>query len=242
MAARTGDHGRSGSGAGWRAATGGPDASGGPGISRGRRSGGRGAPASRSSSSTSSRVLDTAERLVQVRGFNGFSYADIAAELQITKASLHYHFATKADLGEALINRYSARFFQALAGIDANDAAAPVKLAAYARLYADVLSQQKMCLCGMLAAEYPTLPLAMRAAVLGFFDHNERWLEAVLEQGRQEGSLAFTGPARDTARMIVSGLEGAMLVTRPYGDAARFQMAAASLLGSLTAAGGPSRA
>jgi TetR/AcrR family transcriptional regulator, transcriptional repressor for nem operon len=194
------------------------------------------------SSSTASRVLDTAERLVQVRGFNGFSYADIAAELRITKASLHYHFATKADLGEALINRYSTRFFEALAEVDAAGAAAPAKLAAYAKLYADVLSEQKMCLCGMLAAEYPTLPLSMQAAVVGFFDHNESWLEGVLEQGRDEGSLAFTGPARDSARMIVSGLEGAMLVTRPYGDAARFQVAAASLLASLTApAAGPSR-
>jgi TetR/AcrR family transcriptional regulator, transcriptional repressor for nem operon len=191
--------------------------------------------ASATSSSTASRMLDTAERLVQVRGFNGFSYADIAAELQITKASLHYHFATKADLGEALINRYSARFFQALADVDAAGAAAPAKLAAYAKLYADVLSEQKMCLCGMLAAEYPTLPEPMQAAVVGFFDHNERWLEAVLEQGRHEGSLAFTGPARDTARVIVGGLEGAMLVTRPYGDAARFQVAAASLLASLAA-------
>jgi TetR/AcrR family transcriptional repressor of nem operon len=190
---------------------------------------------SAASSSTASRVLDTAERLVQVRGFNGFSYADIAAELQITKASLHYHFATKADLGEALINRYSARFFEALAEVDAAGAAAPAKLAAYAKLYADVLSEQKMCLCGMLAAEYPTLPQPMQAAVVVFFDHNEDWLAAVLEQGRQEGSLAFTGPAPGTARMIVSGLEGAMLVTRPYGDAARFQVAAASLLASLAA-------
>jgi len=188
------------------------------------------------SSPTASRVLDTAELLVQVRGFNGFSYADIAAELQLTKASLHYHFATKADLGEALINRYSARFFEALAEVDAAGAAAPAKLSAYAKLYADVLSEQKMCLCGMLAAEYPTLPRPMQAAVVGFFDHNERWLVAVLEQGAAEGSLAFTGPATDTARMIVSGLEGAMLVTRPYGDAARFQVAAASLLASLTAA------
>jgi TetR/AcrR family transcriptional regulator, transcriptional repressor for nem operon len=187
------------------------------------------------SSSTASRVLDTAERLVQIRGFNGFSYADIAAELQITKASLHYHFATKADLGEALINRYSARFFEALAEVDVAGAAAPAKLAAYAKLYADVLSEQKMCLCGMLAAEYPTLPRPMQAAVVVFFDHNEDWLETVLEQGRDEGSLAFTGPAAGTARMIVSGLEGAMLVTRPYGDAARFQVAAASLLASLAA-------
>jgi TetR/AcrR family transcriptional regulator, transcriptional repressor for nem operon len=191
--------------------------------------------ASAASSSTATRVLDTAERLVQVRGFNGFSYADIAAELQITKASLHYHFATKADLGEALISRYSTRFVEALAELDAAGAAAPAKLAAYAKLYADVLSEQKMCLCGMLAAEYPTLPRPMQAAVVGFFDHNERWLEAVLEHGRDEGSLAFTGPAAGTARMIVSGLEGAMLVTRPYGDAARFNVAAASLLASLTA-------
>src|SRR6266516_879544 len=221
---------------------------------RGARGGshGRSAALSAAPSSTASRVLDTAERLVQVRGFNGFSYADIAAELRITKASLHYHFATKADLGEALINRYSARFFAALAEVDADGAAAPAKLAAYAKLYADVLSEQKMCLCGMLAAEYPTLPSPMQSAVLGFFDASEAWLETVLEQGRADGSLEFTGPARETARMIVSGLEGAMLVTRPYGDADRFQRAAACLLARLTApaggapagstsAGGPAR-
>jgi TetR/AcrR family transcriptional repressor of nem operon len=186
------------------------------------------------SASTAGRVLDAAERLVQVRGFNGFSYADIAAELQITKASLHYHFATKADLGEALISRYAARFLQALAEVDTGGAAAPAKLAAYAKLYADVLSDQRMCLCGMLAAEYPTLPDPMKTAVLGFFDENEAWLAAVLEQGREERTLAFAGSVRDTARMIVSGLEGAMLVTRPYGDTARFDVAAASLLASVT--------
>jgi len=142
---------------------------------RGASGGGRTARAA-APASTASRVLDTAERLVQVRGFNGFSYADIAAELQITKASLHYHFATKADLGEALITRYAARFLRALAEVDTAGAAAPAKLAAYAKLYADVLSEQKMCLCGMLAAEYPTLPAPMQSAVLGFFDANEAWL------------------------------------------------------------------
>ena len=184
---------------------------------------------------TSVRVLDAAERLVQVRGFNGFSYADIAAEMHMTKASLHYHFATKADLGEALITRYAARFFGALDAADTDGTSAPAKLSAYAQLYADVLSQHRMCLCGMLAAEYPTLPGPMQSAVLEFFDHNEDWLQAVLEQGRSEGSLEFTGPARDTARMIISGLEGAMLVTRPYGDAGRFKVAADGLLASLTA-------
>ena len=55
---------------------------------------------------TGRRALDVAERLVQTRGFNGFSYADIAEALGVTKASLHYHFPSKADLGQRLIERY----------------------------------------------------------------------------------------------------------------------------------------
>jgi AcrR family transcriptional regulator len=52
---------------------------------------------------TAARILDVAERLVQTRGFNGFSYADVAGELGVTKASLHYRFPGKAERGEALI-------------------------------------------------------------------------------------------------------------------------------------------
>src|SRR5271167_853168 len=88
---------------------------------------------------TRTRILDVAERLVQVRGFNGFSYADVAAELSLTKASLHYHFPSKAELGEALIARYAERFARALADIDANLTHPPAKLDAYASLYAEVL-------------------------------------------------------------------------------------------------------
>ena len=55
----------------------------------------------------------------------------------------------------------------------------------------------------------------------------------MLEEGREDGSLRFTGSARETARSIVSSLEGAMLVARPYGDLERFKTAAARLLASL---------
>src|SRR3712207_2184777 len=103
---------------------------------------------------TASQILDIAERLVQVRGFYRFSYADVAAELQITKAYLHYHYAGKAALGEALLARYAIRFGEALSDIDARAGSAPEKLAAYADLYLDVLRGDRMCLCGILAAEY----------------------------------------------------------------------------------------
>jgi TetR/AcrR family transcriptional repressor of nem operon len=186
-------------------------------------------------SDTATRILDIGERLVQVRGFNGFSYADVAAELDMTKAALHYHFPGKAELGHALIDRYTRRFAEALTEIDARIPRAPDKLDAYAGLYAEVLRGHRMCLCGMLAAEYQTLPDRMREAVIAFIDANEAWVEHVLTEGRRDGSITLAGPASDAARLIVSGLEGAMLVARPYGDLARFSTAAEGLLAGFAA-------
>jgi TetR/AcrR family transcriptional regulator, transcriptional repressor for nem operon len=196
----------------------------------------------RGETDTRSRILDIAERLVQRRGFNGFSYADVASELGVSKASLHYHFAGKAELGEALIERYAARFAGALDEIDGRGGDAPAKLGAYAALYAAVLREKRMCLCGMLAADYDTLPKPMRDAVIRFFDDNEVWLTRVLGQGQKEGSLRLGGSAGEAAQALIGGLEGAMLVTRPYGDVARFQATAARLLTGLANAAPAERA
>lgn len=186
---------------------------------------------------TPTRILDVAERMVQRRGFNGFSYADVASELNVTRASLHYHFAGKAELGEALVERYASGFAGALAEVDRRVADAPAKLAAYAELYADVLRRERMCLCGMLAAEYETLPQPMRDSVIRFFEDNEVWVQRVLEQGERERTLELDGAAGEVARAIVSALEGAMLVSRPTGDIERFRATVDRLLAGLRTTG-----
>jgi TetR/AcrR family transcriptional repressor of nem operon len=184
---------------------------------------------------TAERILDIAERLVQTRGFNNFSYADISNELGITKASLHYHYPGKAELGRALIGRYATRFGEALERIVRDHGDARAKLEAYAGLYEEVLRGERMCMCGILAAEYETLPEVMRRAVISFFDDNEKWLAMVLAQGRADGTLAFDGSTQGLAQSILSTLEGAMLVARPYGDPTRFNATARQLLASLAA-------
>jgi TetR/AcrR family transcriptional repressor of nem operon len=193
----------------------------------------QGAPA-RNESHTSERILDIAERLVQTRGFNNFSYADIASELGITTASLHYHFPGKAELGQALVTRYARRFSQALSQIQQDQPNARAKLEAYARLYADVLRGKRMCMCGILAAEYQTLPKPMRSEVIRFFDDNQQWLSHLLIEGQSDHTLNFNGAVEDVAQNILGTLEGAMLVARPYGDLHRFNAAANQLLASLT--------
>jgi len=181
-----------------------------------------------------------AERLVQTRGYNGISYADIAIELGVTKASLHYHFPTKADLGIRLISRYEENFLRALASIDASYADAKKKLRQYAHIYETVLEQDRMCLCGMLAAEHATLPSEMRARLSAFFDANEEWLVDVLEAGKSAGTLSFEGSAIAKARMLVGSLEGAMLLARSYGELERFTQVATQLLSALSVRKKPS--
>jgi TetR/AcrR family transcriptional repressor of nem operon len=184
---------------------------------------------------TAQRILDIAERLVQIRGFNNFSYGDVASELGITTASLHYHYSGKAELGQALIARYAERFSRALHRIDHDLPDARAKLEAYAGLYADVLRGKRMCMCGILAAEYNTLPKSMRDAVIRFFDENQQWLAGVLAQGQADQTLTLTGAPDAIAQSILSTLEGAMLVARPYGDLTRFNTTAQQLLAGLSA-------
>lgn len=89
-------------------------------------------------------------------------------------------------------------------------------------------------MCGILAAEYNTLPRPMRDAVIRFFDENQQWLARVLSQGQADRTLTLSGSPDEIAQSILSTLEGAMLVARPYGDLARFNTAAHQLLAGLT--------
>jgi TetR/AcrR family transcriptional repressor of nem operon len=196
-------------------------------------------PGSRSAapSTAVTTILDVAEALVQTRGYNGFSYADVAEQIGVTKASLHYHFPSKAELGRALIERYRHVFLQALEAIDLRTTEPQEKLRQYMELYTSVLSNERMCLCGMLAAEIATLPGPMQESLRYFFDENERWLMAVLEEGLRTKAFRLREPPNERARLVVAALEGAMLVARSYGDPSRFHAMAASVLSDLSVTG-----
>ena len=182
---------------------------------------------------TADRILDTAEELIQTRGLNAMSYADIATRLGIRKASLHYHFASKADLVEALIQRYSQRFFAALDRIETSNEDAVERLREYADIYRTVLERGRMCLCGMLASDYQTLTPASQRAVAAYFDGNRDWLERIIAEGVQAGRLAPQTSARVTAQALIAGLEGAMLILRASGGAGGLTDISGSLIGAL---------
>jgi TetR/AcrR family transcriptional repressor of nem operon len=183
---------------------------------------------------TAGRILDIAERLVQTRGYNGFSYTDISAELRIRNASIHYHFPSKTDLGKRLVARYREKFMKALAELEARTPDARRRLRTYVGFWSQVLrDRDRMCLCGMMAADIATLPKAVRAEIKQFFDENEAWLVRSLNVGRKAKTLRLAGSPEVEARLLTMGLEGAMLVARSYGEPRRFDEIATRLLQGL---------
>jgi AcrR family transcriptional regulator len=131
-------------------------------------------------SDTGEQILDLAEMLIQTRGYSAFSYQDISAALGIRKASIHYHFASKTDLGVAVVDRYVARFAAGLAEIAADTAnSSMAMLDHYAAPYLQfAATADKVCLCGALAGEMMALPPELRVRVDSFFKSHQAWLAA----------------------------------------------------------------
>jgi TetR/AcrR family transcriptional regulator, transcriptional repressor for nem operon len=178
-------------------------------------------------------ILDVSQQLLQTRGYNAFSYADISEAVGIRKASIHYHFPSKSDLGKALVTRYREAFRQERSRIDRDTDNALHKLEQFADLYLEGLKDGRVCLCGMLAADFTTLPGDMREEVKAFLGENEAWLKKVLLEGKNAGIIQYQGAGAVEAQLILTGLQGAQLIARSYGDAARFQSIARRLLAGL---------
>lgn len=183
------------------------------------------------SGSTIDQLLDVAQEFAQTRGYNAFSYRDLAERVGIRAASIHHHFPSKADLGIALVTRYRERFRQATQNIVSRYESAPAKLQAYVALFRNTVEQDgRVCLGGMFATDLPTLPVEVREVVRAFYTENEAWLARVLDAGRRAGELEFDGTPRDAAAGLFDGLEGSLLAARTHGSVARFTRSSRWLL------------
>jgi len=158
-------------------------------------------------------ILHAARTLMMDRGFNGFSFRDIAADVGIKSASIHYHYATKADLAEATARAYRDAFKELTGQIDSGSATD--KLRAYGALFVTTLREQgQVCLGGMLAADVASLPDQVRGEVAMFFAEQSDWIASVVHEGQAAGQLRTDLDPAMFAKMFVSSLEGAMMVSR----------------------------
>ncbi len=154
-----------------------------------------------------SQILDIAERRMRIAGYNSVSFRDIAGEMGIKSASLHYHFPKKEDLGTALVKRYSEKFSEKLA-VKLDQGASPAEeiLALTNVLREELVDEKLVCLCAMLGAEAPGLPSSVVDEVRIFFDKSIIWLE------KRYAALNFSNSI-GMAKASFSMLEGSMITS-----------------------------
>lgn len=173
---------------------------------------------------SASQILNIAERRMRQAGYNAVSYRDIAAEMGIKSASLHYHFPKKVDLGIKLVRRYSESFFSTLKTSTEGQTNPTERLIAFVDLYRNALTEQKLlCLCAVLGAEASGLPDPIAVEVKAFFIKNINWLT------EHYTALGEHFP-EERAKAALSTLEGAMIVSTVNNDISVFEAAARTVL------------
>jgi len=172
---------------------------------------------------TKTALLDSAESAVRRRGYDGFSYADLAKDVGIRKASIHYHFPKKEDLALALIERYGTSFFEILEKISNTNDAASVQLEQYLNVYRNALSGcDTLCLCVSFSISGENLSKAVLEEIRNTRESNINWLKVLFEKGRLDSSiLHITDPAAEAAACLAM-VEGAQIMARVSGKIAHF--------------------
>ncbi|MBN4078986.1 TetR/AcrR family transcriptional regulator [Gammaproteobacteria bacterium AH-315-C21] len=170
----------------------------------------------RSQSDTLIKILDVAEARIRSNGFNDFSFRDIAADVGIKSASVHYHFPTKSDLGVGVTRRYTARFLHYLGDPEDKNNAPAELLLHYINGYKKFLiDDEAMCLCGMLGAELASLPEPVREEVKRFNDDNVEWLKRVYQRLNPKNKKK---KAKTKAFHLLASMQGAMIIARTLNE------------------------
>ncbi|SFU85356.1 transcriptional regulator, TetR family [Polaromonas sp. YR568] len=183
-------------------------------------------------------IIACARPLLVAGGYNGFSYADISGSVQISKASIHHHFPSKAELVQTVVRRYRDEAQKGLAAIQSNIGDPLAQLEAYTGYWEACIrdGSSSFCICAMLAAELPAIPEQVADEVRGHFCDLAAWLASVLESGAAKGVFQLRADPESEAMTLMATVHGAMLSARALGDPDLFATIVGASVGRLTRA------
>ncbi|HEY6773683.1 MAG TPA: TetR/AcrR family transcriptional regulator [Oxalicibacterium sp.] len=180
-------------------------------------------------------IVSCAQSLMMTGGYNGFSYADIAESVGISKASIHHHFPTKAELVRAVLKRYREEGRKGMAALEQAIADPLAQLQAYTNYWETCIrdGSASFCVCAMLAAELTVIPELVADEIRGHFRDLAEWLTRILERGAANGVFHLRTAAEREAMAFMATVHGAMLSARAYGDPEIFAAIVQSNVGRL---------
>ena len=160
------------------------------------------------------RIIEAANRLFYTKGFNQTSVSDVADSVGITKGNLHYHFKSKEELLEAIINFRKTSINEMLEQWNDEFPEAKAKLKRFVQM---LLNEEKDiirygCPMGSLNAELGKFQPTLQANSKEMFDLFQHWLEVVFKQLDSKKSKA-------RSRHLLAMGQGASMMSYVYSDA-----------------------
>jgi TetR/AcrR family transcriptional regulator, transcriptional repressor for nem operon len=159
------------------------------------------------------RLLDAAEVAIRSRGYHGVSFRELANDVGVKSASVHYYFPQKENLAVTLVERYSKQFFSTLNQVVDENTTSNDLLRRFCAAYRSSLERsERACLCGMLGAESSGLPPAVASAVASFFEANITWISRCLP------TTLPSDVRRARAIQVLASLQGGMMIATTLHD------------------------
>jgi AcrR family transcriptional regulator len=165
---------------------------------------------------TRDHIIQLADALIRQKGFNAFSYADIAAVLDIRNAAIHYYFPTKSLLGQAVMEMELSRldaYRRQNADLDGEG-----QLKHLVGTFYHNAQRHAICLMGALTPEFATFDEAMQSTLRKLCRTIREWVADCLREARASGQLRFDGDPGDRAALVVSTLLASLLLARIEGE------------------------
>ena len=163
-------------------------------------------------------IIDLAIKLVQQKGYVGFSYDDISKQLGVTKASIHYHFEKKEDLGVAITERLAKSLQNFL--LIKKDASFSVeeKLKKFIQVQAERFACTEICPISSLQTDFNSLPDVVQKKIEEVSRLELSIMKDLIAEAQTKGILNKTDDIHSVAVTILSSIKGALLYRRVLGD------------------------
>lgn len=176
--------------------------------------------------STRERILDAAKTLVMAQGFAGTAIDQVLNEAGVTKGAFFHHFKGKAELARELVKRYALNDLKMFQDFDQQSQALsddPLEqVMIFLKLFEAYISNSEDPAPGCMYAVYTYESRQFDPDVLDFVSDTLRQWTSIYVRKFQDVIDRYTPAlpvtARQLAEMIVSVIEGGLVLQRAHGD------------------------
>jgi TetR/AcrR family transcriptional repressor of nem operon len=177
---------------------------------------------------TVERLIRSTQELLWERGYVGTSPKAIQRAADAGQGSMYHHFAGKAELAKAAIERSGAELRAAAAAQLDGEGTATDRISNYLERERDVL---KGCRMGRLTADPEVMAdPELRAPVNETFTWLRARLAEVVAEGKMSGEYPESLDAEETAATIAAVLQGGYVLARAAGSVEPFELAVQGLI------------